>query len=307
MVKRLIFLLILMLGIGIGIGLISTTSSKNNPEKSQSVVANNGFTNKADIIKNQEISLIPNTSEKTVDSLSDDLQEIVINKTSAAPIDVIRNLNTKSIADLSPGWIHLREEAHYDTDEGNNGVLPNGAVIPLHQINDTWYHLNEELLVFESISIMQTMDGEIVQVGVVKNGVGWNSATGETEVSEPEKLNGFDFNFLNDLVRMQDFGIEPQVNRVTLSDGREGIQIVIVEKFEAPIKSVDYEKLNTKAETRALFDEETGYLLQKTVVIGFDDGSERVFLEMSQTVIEETPPDDILQLLNNTGGLEVEK
>jgi len=208
---------------------------------------------------------------------------------------------------LSSGWIHIKAEIHYDVDEGNNGVLPNGAVIPLDQLNDECYHLNKNLIVDEMISTMRTMDGQIVQVGVGKNGVVRNSASKETVAVDYEKINGFDMNFLNDLINMQDFGIQPRLIRVSVPDGRAGIQIETSEKYESPIKSVDYEKLLTKAETKILFDEENGCLLEKTVVFTFEDGSERVFCQLYQEVAKEDPPKDVLIYLTDTRSIEVEK
>lgn len=305
MVKKILSLVIFMLGLSIGLFFIATPFHKNFLEYTPSIIDTNDSIIKVDAINKQAISTKSDVSEKTIGNVSEAIQDITDQSLSSSAIDVVQELNAKAVANLSPGWIHVRAEIHYDTDEGNNGVLPNGTAIPLNQLNDEWYHLSKDLLVYEMISIMKTMDGEIVQVGVGKNGVVWNSATKETVAGEFEKINGFDMNFLNDLKNMQDFGIQPQLSRVSLPDGRAGIQIVTSEKYESPIKSVDYEMLLTKAETRNLFDEENGYLLEKTVVFTFEDGSERTFLKLSQEISEEDPPKDILIFLTDSSSLEV--
>ncbi len=95
-------------------------------------------------------------------------------------------MNQKAAALTSqPGWIFIRSTVLYDTDRKNNGILPNGQEIPLSQIIEDWFHVNEEGLVFESVSTMCATDGEFVQTGVYTDGFSWNSATDEGVTKSP--------------------------------------------------------------------------------------------------------------------------
>jgi hypothetical protein len=58
------------------------------------------------------------------------------------PSNVISGFVNKSSKTINqPGWVHVVETTTYDIDQENNGVLPDGTVIPLSYINDSWFHI----------------------------------------------------------------------------------------------------------------------------------------------------------------------
>jgi len=217
---------------------------------------------------------------------------------SVSPADqLLQELNARATKDIKSVWLHIQEKKTFDTDTQNNGILPNGVAIPNEQINDTWYHVNDQGLVIESVSIMRTADGQIVQVGVSSNGTGWNSATDETGPQEQFKIEGLDSNFLNDLKWLEKFGDTAEITNVVLPNSNPGVQIVIATTYDTPVKTVDYSKVSTRAETRAVFDSSTGYLVSKDIVFWFEDGSRRIFSQLKQEITIEPPTDEVLNYL----------
>ncbi|NUM46865.1 MAG: LysM peptidoglycan-binding domain-containing protein [Anaerolineales bacterium] len=98
---------------------------------------------------------------------------------------------------FGPGWLHLKTQIH-----DPRAQLPNGVLIAEEFIQENWYLLNEQSQVIQSISIMTTLDGEIIQVVVITNGLTHNLTFGTSGVSDPftpDLFYGF-VNLINDLM-----------------------------------------------------------------------------------------------------------
>ncbi|MBN2502558.1 MAG: hypothetical protein JXB38_17390 [Anaerolineales bacterium] len=196
------------------------------------------------------------------------------------------------------GWIHIRIEKVLDRDSENNGVLPNGIAIPHHQVNDTWYRVDESQRVIEMVSIMRSGEGQIVQVGVYSDGTGWNSATGAIEPSEPYVLSAFDSQFLWDLGQFEASGSQPQITEEILPDGGAGLLFVIRDEFEdSPVELISYELPVIGTEIRALFGQDDGYLHRKEVIFRLLDGSERVSISLEKQMTFEEPTEEAFAYL----------
>lgn len=280
MIKRILLVALLILGIGIGIGIASSRSGLASRTGAQPVAA------KEDSISNTSLHADVAGDGPVVSSGSEADQ-------------LVLEFNAKSTANLRALWIHVQQNIKYDNDLGNNGTLPNGMPIPSAQINDTWYHLDDKGFVTEVVSIMHSEDGEIVQVGVGSNNTGWNSATNEKSPFEQYTIDGFDYGFLKkDLQWLESYGNIPKITNVNLSNGDQGMEIVICAKYDEPVNTNEYDKPSIQAETRAVFDSTTGYLVSRIVTIWFLDGSQRVFSDMIQKVTLESPTDEVLNFLS---------
>lgn len=248
------------------------------------------------------VSCTPTIQQETTPTLS--FNDIV---TTALPTaasglqadQLVQELNARAVTGVRSGWVHIQVNINLDTDLQNNGILPNGMAIPNQQINDTWYHLNAERLVTEGVTIMRTTDGQIVQVGVSSNGTSWNSGTDKITPSEQYFVNGFDYGFLNnDLKWLEGFGNTAVITQVVIPSGSEGVQVVIGDEYEKPVVTNDFIKSSTRAETRAIFDSTTGYLVSREVTIWFVDGSQRIFNSLTQKISFESPTDEVLNFLS---------
>lgn len=216
-------------------------------------------------------------------------------------IGTLRELNERAAQIFfRPGWLHISEERTYDTDLENNGVLDDGQVLPNEYTKEIWFHFNEANLVFESVSIMRSLDGQIVQVSVFSNTNSWNSALGKMGRKEPFALSSLDFNFLRDT---RSYPWTTQVDEVLLeSSGRLVLEFTSVRDYYKPVQSIDYEKPTTGVETRVQFDPLTGQLLMREVIAKFDDGSQRVFsIIRMEFSLGETPPAEVLKYLAGNG------
>lgn len=217
-----------------------------------------------------------------------------------SPQEQLALLNQKAtVLTSQPGWVFVRTTVVYDTDRKNNGVLPNGQEIPLAQVFECWYHVNEDGLVFESVTTMFTLDGKIVQESVFANGVLWGSALDETSNQAPYFLTNMDGGF-GDLAR--DFtaktGQEPEVS-VTELDGRKIYTFTVFEVHEGGMIFVDFDKSVAKTIKIASFDAETGFILREEVISVFTDGTERTFSQASHEIlINVVPPESISKILD---------
>lgn len=235
----------------------------------------------------------PSSTTASILSVDQLVQEL----NAKAVQQVMQELKAKT---LLGAWLHIHWTEVFDQDVPNNGVFPNGMAIPNQQINDTWYHVSDQGAVIESVSIMRTMDGKIVQMGVTSKGTSWNSATQEInsqlQLSIDQGL--LDNNFLsNDLKWLEQFGNVATTGDLTLSNGDLGVEVVIGAKNDTPVKTEAYEKPSVGSETRAVFDLSTGYLLSREVIFWFVDGSQRMFSQLTQEITVAPPTDEVLDYL----------
>ena len=280
MIKKVFFSLVLLLGVGMGIGFGLSKSE----EASNAVIAN-------PVIAAEDETIV----ESSV--TSDNSQQEIL---AQSPEEILQSLNNKATKNLEPGWIHLHTEIVYDTDMENNGVLPNGVEIPLHQINDAWYLLNEESLVIESVFIMKTTDGDIVQIGTYKNGVGNNSVIDDpvSEVPYPLALDG---GLSRAMTQMRERGEVFTFREFVNANGVTKVEFNSTTTFEIPIKSIDYNQRTISNRSRIVFDKETGVMELKEIIAYLENGTERVFQKLTQEVTKEAPTDEAMKLLNERG------
>ncbi len=240
------------------------------------------------VLRNGQIAVYINTLD-----LFEDVPE---NTTTQSPEEILQSLNGIAAKRLSPGWVHIHTEIVSDNDAGNHGVLPNGAAIPLHQVNDFWVLVNEDKLVTESVSIMRSADGEIVQVGTYLNGISNNSVIDDPVSQEPSSIS-FDRNFLSDLRRFQEHGEIVTFREFVDEDGKTKIEFSSSSIFEVPIKMVDYDQSLISMETHVVFDKENGVLLSKETIAHLEDGTERIVQKLTQEITFDPPDAEALAFL----------
>jgi len=218
----------------------------------------------------------------------------------ALPIDSISNLINKSAKTINQsGWVHVEETTVYDIDQENNGILPDGKMIPLSYINDSWYHINDEGLVDQSVSMMKSDTGEILQTTIFSNNVSWSSSANEDTAQGPFYLGALDYNFaadVQDILSRQ--SVQPEFVNEKESI-KSGISTFAVnEKLDPALLTVDYKMPVYSVSTFASFDNTTGFLTELNRVMKFEDGSERTYFHITlkiDTGLE--PPKEIVTLI----------
>ncbi len=276
MIKKIVFPLILLFGIGIG--LVLSQSEK----ATETLIA-------------EPVMAAENTVPPEVLVVQSDVQQDVL---AQSPEEMLQSLNAKAVENLKPGWIHIHTEKVFDVDDENIGVFPNGVVLPLHQIEDSWFFLNEEMLVIKMVSLVKSIDGELIQFGVYKDGIVQNSVFDEQNQQEPYLLGSLDWGLTRDLSRADEYGAVVKVN--TFVDGEDAgqIEFLLIDEFDTPIKIEGYKNRQTKTESRFSFDSKTGAFLSKEVISYFEDGSMRTFLRLIQKVTQEIPTDEAMAIFN---------
>ena len=148
---------------------------------------------------------------------------------------VLALLNDRARKRYSNTWIHIKEERIFDIDVPNNGVLPNGEVIPLHQVNDIWYYVNAAGRITTTITIMHDEKGHVVQVGLCKDGVSWNSATKQKDSCEPTPLS-LDGGFQQEVQWLTSKGafIEKEEKVALSRNNKVGYRVVLTQEWKLP-------------------------------------------------------------------------
>jgi hypothetical protein len=222
----------------------------------------------------------------------------ITNGVSPTDLNSLLTKKAEAIA-KTPGWLHVTENIVYDIDKENTGVLPNGTVLPLEQISETWYHVNEQGKVYQYVNTSTTTEGQTIQVSVFMDNVIVNLTTNYVVAMNPYSLGALDYRFSNE---MQDYmtriGKTPAL-RITDVDGRQAAIFTIEETLDPPTTTDNYTEPVHGVRTVAYFDMDTGLLFQLERYRIFKDGSERTYYRTDITVEPNaTPPQDILDYMN---------
>lgn len=299
MKTKILLSILFLASIGIGIGFASTLMNQDKALRAWPALAlKDGGPLSQDMSQDHSLSIRSTEASSGKIVSNQDLSLAEKPKTEQVePVEMLQALNGRALAALRPGWVHLHEEKHYFTEAENNGVLPNQVAIPNDQIIDTWFNIRADRRILQSVSIMRTMDGQIVQVGVFSNGRAWNSATNEVQTEEPFRLEGFDYNFLRELQRLQAFGAKVEMREQKTPDGGEGTLFIVRLLSGAPEKFDDFSRPVIASERRGLFSKESGYLIEEEVIFTFDDGSQQIYSRVTQEIKFEPPADEALNYL----------
>lgn len=197
-----------------------------------------------------------------------------------------------------PGWVHVTEKVIYDTDKQDRGTLSNGKVIPLVQIIEIWYHINEQKRVYEFVWIMSSLDGQPVGVNVFRNNMVYDLTNNVSNPQNPYVLT-LDYQFTDEMdTFISTGGNHPIVTTVELN-GKTATEFSLDEKVASPRTTEDYTQPIIASGTIVYFDSESGFLLKMVRTVTLADGSKRTFYTDNLTI--ETgvqPPQDVQNYVN---------
>jgi hypothetical protein len=245
-------------------------------------------------VRASEKNILPLDSRQSITNVKPEATQQVL------PTDVISDLVNKSAKTINqPGWVHVQETTVYDIDQENNGILPDGKIVPLSYVNDSWYHINSNGLVDQSLSAMKSDTGEILQTTIFTNNSLWSSSANQDTPQGPYYLGSLDYNFAADVQDvLSRLSTQPEfVNSKDSADS--GISTFVVnEKYDTPLLTVDYKIPVYSVSTIASFDNTTGFLVELKRVMKFEDGSERAYFHIVLKIETGTePPKDVLTLI----------
>jgi len=197
-----------------------------------------------------------------------------------------------------PGWYLFRTEVISDIDASNDGILANGAEIPTHYTQETWMNFDAQGKLMQQVTLMKTMEGQVFQAGVTKNGKTWNSTTGEIHSS-------IEVNFSDMLVGLHNQVMDiSQVSPVVINhdwvDGQDATLFVNQEIYQQPLKMDVLDEEVTQSMGRYSFNNENGLLVKYEIISTLVDGSQRTVLttEYSYSGYIPEPSDEILAYLD---------
>lgn len=145
---------------------------------------------------------------------------------------------------------------------------------------------------------MYTMDGEIVQIDVMVNGVSWNSATNETTDWSPYAF-GDTSGGLADLIQVTLDETGQMVEMVTEKvNGQKVSTFTLHYPLAEPLTFPDYDQATTEITTIVSLDNKTGLAAAYAQIMLLADGSQRTYYHITvETQVGATPPEDVLALI----------
>lgn len=201
-----------------------------------------------------------------------------------------------------PGWIHVKDTVIGDSDQENNGVLPDGTVIPKSYTDESWFHINTGGLVFESLTTMFTLDGKKVQTSILHDNNYWNTATDKSTPQSPYSLGSFSGDFssiLNNYISRTNKS--PLINTIDMN-GRSVILFSIDDPQKVPLTPPDFKQPVTSVKTNAYFDNDTGFMIQRDEIMTLTDGTVRTLYTVTTDVeIGSRPPEKIISQIQKGG------
>lgn len=216
-----------------------------------------------------------------------------------SPTDLMALLNKKAAAiSKKPGWLHMTEVIAYDVDSENLGILSNETVIPLEYKMETWYHIGPDGKVYEYVQIQSTMDDEIIQTSMFKDGVIINFITNYALEMPPYSLGSLDYRFSNEMADFMSRTSKSANVKVTTMNGRNTAIFTLNETLSEPTVAENYKEPVYSTRTIAYYDTDNGLLFRLERIRIFKNGSERTFYTTDITVEPNvTPPNEILDYL----------
>ena len=217
--------------------------------------------------------------------------------------EIFSQLNEKTLIVSNSGWLHGKEYRTHDVDSTNFGVLPNGKELPLEQITEYWFYINDSGFIERSVTIIRGTDGQVVQVGINSNGTSWNTATDEIVPHDLYPFEGFDYGLHYYLTRP-----ELQFSNYDDQDGKQVTVFSIFVGEENPVTLDEYSSRLTGMEHHYYFDTNTGFFIQSETIAHLDDGSQRRFESIqSEFELGKTPPPEVFAYLDQKQVRESEK
>ncbi len=199
-----------------------------------------------------------------------------------------------------PGWVHVTQNIVYDTDKEDRGTLPNGQVIPLVQVIDIWYHINENKLVYEYVWSLNSQDGQTIAINVFRNNMVYDLINNISNPQNPYTLT-LDYQFADEMDNfIATSGNHPVVETVELN-GKTTTVFTLDEKLTSPRTTEDYSQPITAFGSIVYFDSENGLLLKLVRTVTLADGSKRTFYTDDLTI--ETAVEPPLDIQNYVNGL----
>ena len=175
-----------------------------------------------------------------------------------------------------PGWYLFKTEVISDIDASNDGILANGAEIPTHYTQETWMNFDAQGKLMQQVTLMKTMEGQVFQAGVTKNGKTWNSTTGEIHSS-------IEVNFSDMLVGSHDqvmdiSQVSPVVTSHEIVDGQEIIIFSMDETYQQPLKMDVLDEKITQSTARYFFNSNNGLRVKTETISTLVGGGQRTVL-----------------------------
>lgn len=214
-----------------------------------------------------------------------------------APFRVINDLTGRfSVLLSAPGWVYVREESVYESDLNNYGILPDGSIIPLKQVIETWAHIDEQGRSFEGVTVMSDANGQVIQVSTYKDNTAVNLSTGETFMHTPEAIGLMDYGLNADIAAF--IAANNQQPAFSRDDAQKIVTVAWQETYQEPLNIVEFKLPVQSLRTVAVLDDISGQIISIDKIATFTDGSERTISRLLVTMkFDEEPPQDVIKYL----------
>ena len=220
-----------------------------------------------------------------------------LNDPNASPYALFRTLSQTADGLLAaPGWVATLEEWEHDVDNESYGYLSDGSPQPRIYQRETWYHIDENGRVFESVSFVRDAEENILETSAFANGQFVPRAAPEEPFPQkPYRLHLND-QFLGNLVA----NLRQGNGSASLAElDEQSVMLFRVDEYFTNNDPALYSQAILGDQVSAYLDLETGLLRALQTVARLEDGSQRTLEWMRLTVAnDQEPPEAVIEVLN---------
>lgn len=220
-----------------------------------------------------------------------------LNDPNATPYALFRTLSRTADELLAaPGWVATLEEWEHDVDNESYGYLSDGSPQPRIYQRETWYHIDENGRVFESVSFVRDSEENILETSAFAEGQFVTSAAPEEPFPQDAYRLHLNEQFLGNLAAH----LRQGNGSASLAELDE--QTVMLFRVDESFTNNDpalYTQAIIGDQISAYLDLETGLLRALQTVARLEDGSQRTLELMRLRVAnDQEPPEAVLEVLN---------
>ena len=195
------------------------------------------------------------------------------------------------------GWLHYKYT--YESDLENGIVFPDDSIMPKEYVWESWYLVNEEGIVIESVTSLIDLEGSIIQQAVFANGTEYNLTFNINHT------NLEDYPLLLDLgvARMMLQGYEnglPLSSETDEIDGRAVIRFILNQQYDDLNYISGSSQPVQAANMELVLDQNSGEILESKTVFILEDNTQELLQRQYDFTIEWAElPQELGQLIED--------
>ena len=196
------------------------------------------------------------------------------------------------------GWLHYK--CAYKSDLENENVLPDGSLMPNEYVWESWYLVNENGYVTESVTSFLDTEGNIIQQFIFTNGTEYNLTFNNSYDTQSEQFKlSLEFNLAKMMLDEYDRGLTLSAS-VDDIDGRSVIRFSSGHRYDVLNYISESSQPVQRTNKELILDRTSGQLLESKTFFILEDGTEELSQHQYDCTIDWVElPEELEQLIEN--------